>query len=601
MELDAAPPPLPPGTRLRDELVVRRLIGRGGMGLVYAVWHEKLHLAYAVKEYLPAELAYRAADRAVRALPGRERRFEYLRDRFLDEGRMLARLAEERPHPNLIVVNDAFDANGTAYLRMRFERAQPLHQVVEKRGLLGERQMLERWLLPLLDGLEHAHRHSILHRDIKPSNILIRDNDTPLLIDFGAARWDRPDRQATLIKQYTPAFAAPEQLRHDREDPRTDIYSMAATWFYVITGRKPAGYRPDENWWTAYEGRYSRAFLRALTAGLEADPERRPNNVDEWRRLLEEARVAPSPRAAAVREEATVVAASASTRIAAPAPRSPPGSGAAVAPPPAVATAPRSGMRMAVLVGLVLALNAAGIAGWFWWQARHTPPSLPAAVAVLSPAPAPEPTPHVAVPTVAPEQAMPPAPPVVDTEIAPEVQPKATPVPLCAGLTATLCRVRERIATLAASVSDYPVPLAFSSSAPPDGYREGDLVVLYAANQGAAAGFLYVDWFDLEGNVLHLLPTLSTPDNVLRAGAQRIVGTRDAAACDRQPGDCFIVAPPHGTNLLLVTWSAAPLFSGPRRTQLESATEYLAEIERATRASAQRRATFDTVPLLTHP
>jgi len=280
MELDAAPPPLPPGTRLRDELVVRRLIGRGGMGLVYAVWHEKLHLAYAVKEYLPAELAYRAADRAVRALPGRERRFEYLRDRFLDEGRMLARLAEERPHPNLIVVNDAFESNGTAYLRMRLEQAQPLGKILTARGLLDETQ-IRAWLWPLLDGLEHAHRHRIWHRDIKPSNILIREDGSPLLIDFGAARWERLDsQQHSVLHQYTPEFAAPEQLERGPQGPWTDLYGMAATWFYALTGRLP--HRPGAD--VPVPAGCSPAFFHALLIGLEPDPARRPRSVAEWRR-----------------------------------------------------------------------------------------------------------------------------------------------------------------------------------------------------------------------------------------------------------------------------------------------------------------------------
>ena len=82
-----------------------------------------------------------------------------------------------------------------------------------------------RWILPLLDGLGHAHARQVWHRDINPSKILIHEDGTPLLIDFGTAHCERADSAVSVISQYTPSFAASEQMFGGAQEFWTDIYA----------------------------------------------------------------------------------------------------------------------------------------------------------------------------------------------------------------------------------------------------------------------------------------------------------------------------------------------------------------------------------------
>jgi serine/threonine protein kinase len=285
---------LPPGTRLR-ELVIRAHLGGGGSGVAYLADHSLLGATYVVKEFLPRDLATRAADGQVAPLPGKEAQFEHLRKKFLQESRMLQELARPRPHPNLVIIADAFQENGTVYLCMVHEASNTLGDLLAGKPKLTEAD-ISAWLFPLLDGLAHAHARQIWHRDIKPSNILLRDDGSPLLIDFGAARWVHPDSEKTLIRQITPQFAAPEQVLHGEVGPWTDIYGMAATWYYALTGYPPMQRPLPKDWQAPLLDRCSEGFLTALGAGLAFEAGDRPQSIAAWLRAFG---VEPSSPAAA--------------------------------------------------------------------------------------------------------------------------------------------------------------------------------------------------------------------------------------------------------------------------------------------------------------
>lgn len=293
---------LPPGTQLR-ELRIREHLGGGGSGLVYLADHSLLGATYVVKEFLPRDLATRASDGQVAPLPGKEEQFEHLRKKFLQESRMLQELARPRPHPNLVIIADAFQENGTVYLCMVYEASTTLGDFLAGKPKLDEAR-IGAWLFPLLDGLAHAHARNIWHRDIKPSNILLRDDGSPLLIDFGAARWVHPDSEKTVIRQMTPQFAAPEQVSYGEVGPWTDIYGMAATWYYALTGQPPMQRPPPDGWKTPYLERCGERFLNAIEAGLVCEAEERPRDIPAWLALFgAEPR---SPEAAGLRPAKTV-------------------------------------------------------------------------------------------------------------------------------------------------------------------------------------------------------------------------------------------------------------------------------------------------------
>jgi serine/threonine protein kinase len=274
------------------------VLGVGGFGVTYLAWDSHLEKPAAIKEYLPGELATRAANGAVVPLSGgREADYRWGLERFLQEARTLARFE----HPNIVRVLRYFEANGTAYMVMDYERGEPLKTVLQHtpqppQGLLQE---LAR---PLLDGLAVVHAGGFLHRDIKPENIVVRANGQPVLIDFGAARNAIGGTTRSLTAVLTPGYAPLEQYSGEgRQGPWTDLYAMGGVLYRAVTGSAPPDavtrLRADSvaSSLAAARGRYSAPFLRAIEWALTMDEKRRPQSVDEWRRALFSAQT-PSPQ-----------------------------------------------------------------------------------------------------------------------------------------------------------------------------------------------------------------------------------------------------------------------------------------------------------------
>jgi serine/threonine protein kinase len=175
---------LPPGYRLL-EYRIDGVLGQGGFGIVYAATDTHLNARVVIKEYLPEELAYRAADDSVSPRADQDQdHYQHGLDDFLVEARTLATFR----HPNIVRVARFFEANRTAYMVLEYERGQSLKQWRRRLGELPEEAIVA-LLAPLLDGLAAVHRSGYLHRDIKPDNIYVRDEDgSVVLLDFGAAR-----------------------------------------------------------------------------------------------------------------------------------------------------------------------------------------------------------------------------------------------------------------------------------------------------------------------------------------------------------------------------------------------------------------------------
>jgi formylglycine-generating enzyme required for sulfatase activity len=283
---------LPIGDMIEEFRIVR-ILGAGSFGIVYECQNTYLPETAAIKEFLPPDLAYRGADRRVVPLSDQtEETFRWARERFLQEAKTLWELAQPERHPNIVRVSRYCEANGTAYMFMEFEQGRPLSDILDTQGRLSA-QELDAIFYPLLDGLERVHVASVLHRDIKPANILIRADGSPVLIDFGAARRVVAGGERSILSAYTPVYAALEQY-HEVGDqgPWTDIYSLGATLYQAVTGRKPLS--AAERLWGETQapvaeecaGRYPPPILAALDKALEINPEDRPQSVLEWRRCL---------------------------------------------------------------------------------------------------------------------------------------------------------------------------------------------------------------------------------------------------------------------------------------------------------------------------
>jgi serine/threonine protein kinase len=280
--------PLAEGTRLQNYRIVR-MLAAGGFSFVYLA-HDENDKPVAIKEYLPSTLALRLngapqpqvaeADLAI---------FRTGMKLFFEEARAIARLE----HPNIMRVRDIFRANETVYLVMRYERGRTLADHIRSvRGALEE-LWVRNTFAQLLDGLREVHTHKLLHLDIKPANVYLRNDGTPLLIDFGAARQVLSAEGMKLPATYTPGFAPPEMhLKRELLGPWSDIYSVGATMYACFAGAapQPANARLDEDRWVpaskAFAGKYAPELLETVDWCLRLGHLQRPQSVLALQKVL---------------------------------------------------------------------------------------------------------------------------------------------------------------------------------------------------------------------------------------------------------------------------------------------------------------------------
>ena len=240
---------LPSGTVLHDYIIESEL-GSGGFSMVYLARHRlNADWLFAIKEYLPRDLAVRDNDGASVHPVNTEAEdaFEDGRRRFRDEAEQLRRFRNER---HVVSCLNYFEANGTAYLVMDYDDGLPLSEFLRQREEAGQpftEADLRAVVEPLLEGLEVVHRAGVLHRDIKPGNVFVRRPDDiagrpaqPVLIDFGAAKQNYLERHSRSRAPYTPGYAAYEQISSEGDiGPWTDIYAIGALMWRMVAGGCP--------------------------------------------------------------------------------------------------------------------------------------------------------------------------------------------------------------------------------------------------------------------------------------------------------------------------------------------------------------------------
>ena len=194
--------------------------GRGGMGVVYKARQRDLDRIVALKMILSSRLA---SEEEVR--------------RFYQEARAAAGLR----HPNIVGIHEVGQIHGQHYFTMDYVAGHSLARQSETGPLEPDRAA--RLMATVARAVHYLHAHGIVHRDLKPSNVLLDENDEPLVTDFGLAKVFQDDASKTQTGAIlgTPSYMAPEQARGETAEisPRTDVYSLGAVLYELLTGRPP--------------------------------------------------------------------------------------------------------------------------------------------------------------------------------------------------------------------------------------------------------------------------------------------------------------------------------------------------------------------------
>lgn len=210
---------------------ITRELGRGTAGCVYLAHDPVIDRDVAVKTFNPRlSLAEKAR----------------IEQNFINEARAAGRLS----HPHIVTIYEASSEGGTTYLAMEYIDGKDLHRMLGNgRRFSADETAAIGW--KVASALHHAHLRGVIHRDIKPSNIFLVDDDQPKLIDFGIARAPNrlPDRESPQYEPYTmvrdnqllgtPHYMSPEQAARKPVDHRTDVYSLGAVMFEMLTGATP--------------------------------------------------------------------------------------------------------------------------------------------------------------------------------------------------------------------------------------------------------------------------------------------------------------------------------------------------------------------------
>lgn len=231
---------LPIGTRLPHNYIIDNVLGEGGFGITYSGYVLNTDEKVAIKEYFPGELSYRLTDsdapNTIVPYAGSEASFQKGCDHFRKEASIL----REFQHLSSIVsVKDILEANGTVYLVMEYIDGITLKQYVKENGVLTYHELLS-LITPVIQALIQIHKRGILHRDISPENIMVGTDNQFHLIDFGAASYENSHITKTITVILKSGYAPPEQYLSDgKQGAWTDVYALAATMYYALTGITP--------------------------------------------------------------------------------------------------------------------------------------------------------------------------------------------------------------------------------------------------------------------------------------------------------------------------------------------------------------------------
>lgn len=267
------------GQKLQNgKLVIQDVLGEGGFGITY----KALHIGFNAPVVIKTPNAARRNDREYH---------KYV-DRFIREAQILAQL-ENDPHPHIVRVKDlfeeVFEQDKAHCLVMEFIEGKNLLDWVQERGRLSETKALD-LICPVAEALVRVHQAGIVHRDVTPVNIMVRGNGQSVLIDFGLAGEIVPLSMSSKMFG-NRAFAPYEQLIKGDRSPKVDIYTLAASLYYAVTGALPTdcfSRKVDQEPLIPPQdlASISSRLNDAILKGMDLNPTKRPESMAAWLELL---------------------------------------------------------------------------------------------------------------------------------------------------------------------------------------------------------------------------------------------------------------------------------------------------------------------------
>ena len=296
------------GTELQDgRYRIVRTLGRGGFGITYLAEQVMAERKVCIKEFFPEEYYNRDANGCSISLgsQGSAKIMETFKAKFIKEAKTIAKF----DHSNIIHIHDVFEENGTAYYVMEYIDGESLSAVVKRSGALGEAAAVG-YIRQVAEALGYIHEQRIMHLDVKPGNVMLRSrDDRAILIDFGLSKhYNAESGEATSSSPVgvSHGFAPMEQYKSGGVkvfSPATDIYSLGATLYYLVTGLVPpeAADVSDEGL-PALPAHLSQGVRTAIERSMADKRKARPQSIAEFLVLLDD-----EPEVVAPVAEATII------------------------------------------------------------------------------------------------------------------------------------------------------------------------------------------------------------------------------------------------------------------------------------------------------
>ena len=285
---------------------IEKVLGQGGFGITYLGEQVALGRKVAIKEFFMKEYCNRntATSHVSVGSQGSKDTVDRFRLKFIKEAQLIAGLN----HPNIIRIHDIFEENGTAYYVMEYQEGGSLSEYLKMRGVLGEEEALY-FIRQIAGALEYIHEKKINHLDVKPGNILLNETNDAVLIDFGLSKRydDEGNQTSTTPVGISHGYAPLEQYKRGGVgifSPATDIYSLGATLYKLLTGNTPPEANDVmEDGLPAMPSNISGKIRNAIVSAMTPARSKRPQSIEEFLQMLGEAEGKKSQKSKAKKTE----------------------------------------------------------------------------------------------------------------------------------------------------------------------------------------------------------------------------------------------------------------------------------------------------------